>query len=160
MNYLSKMQPIDPHTLFAIFEQGDEQVYKEHGMEEALKNPYVLMGMVLQGMENYYMMDMMYTRQYPKEYANVKQSVKYKYFCRLFSYLNRIDSTKFETFYKIGESFEKESVFISLNQLIEYFEKIEEYEKCAVIKRFQDLLIQTDIDRPIKYQTRALQKLI
>ena len=154
------MQPIDPHTLFSIFEQGDEEVYKEHGVEDALKNPYVLMGMVLRGMENYYMMDMMYTRQYPQEYKRVKEPVKYKYFCKLFTYLKRIDSTKFETFYRIGESFEKESVFLSLNQLLEYFEIIEEYEKCAVIKRFQDLLIETDVNTPLYEKIPVLQKLI
>ena len=154
------MQPIDPHTLFSIFEQGDEEIYKEHGMEDALKNPYVLMGMVLRGVENYYMMDMMYTRQYPQEYKRVRGQVKYKYFCKLFLYLKRIDSSKFETFYRIGESFEKESVFLSLNQLLEYFEVIEEYEKCAVIKRFQDLLIETDINVPLYEKIPVLQKLI
>ena len=51
------MQPVDPHKLFSLFEKGDEEVYKEHGVEEALKNPYVLMGMVLEGMENYQLMD-------------------------------------------------------------------------------------------------------
>ena len=55
------MKPIiDPNTLFSIFEQGDEQVYKEHGMEDHLNNPFVLMGMVLRGVENFHMMDMMY----------------------------------------------------------------------------------------------------
>ena len=25
------MNKLDPHTLFSLFEQGDEEVYKEHG---------------------------------------------------------------------------------------------------------------------------------
>ena len=71
--YLLTMQPLDPHTLFSIFEQGDEMVYKEHGVEDALENPYVLMGMVLRGMENYHIMDTMYRKQYAKQYEKVRK---------------------------------------------------------------------------------------
>ena len=140
MNYLSEMQSLNPHTLFSIFEQGDEEVYKEHGIEDALKNPYVLMGMVMRGVENYFLMDIMYLRQYPEQYKNVRATVKAKYFTNLYNYLTRIDSTKFETFYKIGESFEKDEVSLALDTLRLYFEEVEEYEKCAVIKRFHELL--------------------
>jgi hypothetical protein len=150
MNYLSKMQPIDPHSLFAIFEQGDEQVYKEHGMEDALKNPFVLMGMVMKGVENYYMMDIMYVRQYPAQYKHVREAVKQKYFTKMYNYLTRIDSTKFETFYRIGESFEKDDVFLALDTLKYFFEEIEHYEKCAVIKKFQDLLQETREEAPLR----------
>jgi len=54
------MNKLDPHTLFSLFEQGDEEVYKEHGVEDTLKNPYVLLNMVSRGMENYAVMDMIY----------------------------------------------------------------------------------------------------
>ncbi len=45
------MNRLDPNTLFNIFEQGDEEVYKEHGVEEAQDNPYVLINMVVRGLE-------------------------------------------------------------------------------------------------------------
>jgi len=135
------MQRIDPHTLFSIFEQGDEAVYKEHGLEDALKNPFVLMGMVVRGIENYNIMDMMYSRQYAKDYAKVRKITKYKYLNNLYSYLKRIDSSSFDTVYKIGESFEKDKVNKCLNYLRVYYESLEEYEKCAVIKRYIDLLV-------------------
>ena len=137
------MQPIDPNTLFSIFEQGDEEVYKEHGMEDALKNPFVLMGMVLRGIENYHMMDMMYMRQYPENYKKVRNLTRYKYFNKLFSYLQRIDHTNFNEVYKIGESFDEKEINGGLNYLRLFYEKLEEYEKCAVIKRYIDLLKTT-----------------
>jgi replicative superfamily II helicase len=143
------MQPINPHTLFSIFEQGDEEVYKEHGVEDALKNPYVLMGMVLRGVENYQLMDLMYMRQYQEQYKEVRGKVKYKYFVRLYSYLERIDSIKFETFYRIGEAFAKQEVYMALETLKMYFERLEEYEKCAVIKRFQELLEEATVNLPL-----------
>jgi len=140
--YLLTMQPLDPHTLFSIFEQGDEMVYKEHGVEDALENPYVLMGMVLRGMENYHIMDVMYTKQYPKQYKKVRKMVQYKYFNKLYLYLTRIEKVTLESVYRIGESFEKGSVFLSLDDLRIFFEEIEEYEKCFIVKKFQDLLLE------------------
>jgi hypothetical protein len=138
------MNQLDPHTLFSIFEQGDEQVYKEHGMEDTLNNPFVLMGMVLKGLENFTLMDLMYTRHYGQDYKRVKPTIKHKYYNKLFSYLQRIDSTKFETIHRIGESFDREAVNSSLATLLIYYELIEEYEKCAVIKRYMDLLVQKE----------------
>lgn len=136
------MQYLDPNTLFAIFEQGDEQIYREHGVDDALKNPYVLMGMTVRGVDNYHMMDMMYLRQYPEQYKNVRKAIKYKYFNKLYSYLEKIDSKHFDSIYKVGESFEKGQCFVSLDYMLKYYESLEQYEKCAVIKRFQDLLLR------------------
>ena len=142
ITYLLTMQPLDPHTLFSIFEQGDEMVYREHGVEDALENPYVLMGMVLRGMENYRIMDTMYQKQYPKQYKKVKKMVQYKYFSKLYSYLTRIEKVTAESIFRIGESFEKGSVFLGLDDLRLFFEQLEEYEKCFIIKKFQDLLLE------------------
>ena len=74
------MKQIDKDTLFSIFEQGDEEVYMEHGVKDVLDNPFVLMGMILRGLENFELMDMMYKRNYPEEYENVKNLIKYKYY--------------------------------------------------------------------------------
>ena len=134
------MQPLDPHTLFSIFEQGDEEVYREHNQTEALKNPFVLMGMVVRGVENYYMMDMMYLRHYPDAYKKVRKMIQYKYYNRLYGYLLIINSMSFEDIYAIGESFNTKEVDRGLYTLLYYFEDIEEYEKCAIIKRYRDLL--------------------
>ena len=70
------MQPLDKDTLFSIFEQGDEEVYIEHGVKDVLDNPFVLMGMILRGLENFELMDMMYNRNFPEEYKNVKTIIK------------------------------------------------------------------------------------
>jgi len=135
------MQPLDPHTLFSIFEQGDEEVYKEHGVEEHLDNPFVLMGMVVRGIDNYHMMDLMYMKQYPREYKNVRSLTKYKYYTKLYNYLTSISLNKGLDVYKIGESFETGEAYVGLDTLRVYYEKIEHYEKCATIKLYQDLLI-------------------
>ena len=132
------MNRLDPHILFSIFEQGDEEIYKEHGLESNLKNPFVLIGMVIRGIENYQMMDMMYMKQYPQEYKNVRAITRYKYYNRLYSYLTRIKSDRLDSKFTIGDSFDLDSVKNALDHLRVYYEKLEEYEKCAVIKKFLD----------------------
>ena len=134
------MQPLDKNTLFSIFEAGDEQVYKEHGIEDMLKNPYVLMGMVMQGLQSYFTMDLLYQRNFPKEYKKAAKGIKYTYYNKLYSYLIRIDCDEDQSMYKIGETYEREEVEAALDLLRVYFEEIEEYEKCAVIKKYIDLL--------------------
>lgn len=134
------MQSINPNSLFSIFEQGDEEVYIEHGIQDILNNPYVLMGTVIRGLENFQLMDVMYKRNFPKEYEKVEKVLKYRYYCKLYKYLERIDSSDFDTKHSIGESFDVDSVDFGLNTLRVYFESIEEYEKCVVIKKYLDLL--------------------
>ena len=136
------MQPIDPKTLFSIFEAGDEQVYKENGVEDVLNNPFVLMGTILNGIENYHLMDIMYSRKFGEEYKAVQEQVKHKYFTRMYNYLNRIDTENFEDKHDIGSTFDYNAVTGALVTLLKYFEEIEHYEKCAVIKRYLDYLIE------------------
>jgi len=134
------MQQLDPHTLFSIFEQGDEAVYKENGVEEVLSNPYVLIGMVIRGLENYQIMDNMYLRSYPEQYKEVRDTVKLKYYNGLYQYLTRVDIDTFNPSYTIGESYDSQDVLFGLDTMLYYYEELEMYEKCAVIKKFMDLV--------------------
>ena len=127
------MNKLDPHTLFSIFEKGDEEVYKEHGAEDLLDNPFVLMGMVTRGLESYEMMRMLYLKNYPKEFIKAEPAIKHKYYNRLYKYLLRINLKSIESIYTIGDSYDKKSTSHALNTLLRYFESIEEYEKCQDI---------------------------
>tara|TARA_R110001606_G_scaffold18937_10_gene70358 strand:- start:15618 stop:16070 length:453 start_codon:yes stop_codon:yes gene_type:complete len=140
------MNKLDPHTLFSLFEQGDEEVYKEHGVEDTLKNPYVLLNMVSKGMDNYAIMDMLYKKNYPDTYKNVRKDVQYKYYVRLFRYLERIDVKSIEdNTYTIGESYDLPNLIIRLDDLRAFFERCERYERCGVIKDTIDLLYEQSI---------------
>ena len=134
------MQPLDKNTLFSIFEAGDEEVYKENNVSELLDNPYVLIGMVVRGVQNWHIMDIMYKRSHPKEYSRVRRKVMYKYFVKICGYLERLDINNFKTLYTIGDSYDIKEVKESFDQLLKYFEGIEYYEKCAIVKSYLDLL--------------------
>jgi len=134
------VQKLDPHTLFSIFEQGDEEVYREHNVEDVLKNPYVLIGMVVTGVENFYFMDKLYSLKHREEYGGVRDSIKLKYFSRIYNYLTRVTVEEVKNVYDIGSDFEIDRSISALNELLYFFEKLEHYEKCAVIVKFTDLL--------------------
>ena len=140
------MQKLDPHTLFSIFEQGDEEIYKENNVQDLLDNPYVLIGMVVTGVENFYLIDKMYSLRHPEEYKRVRESIRLKYFRKLFGYLDRISPVEMDVVYRIGSDFELDRSLDALNDLLYYFQNIEQYEKCAVIKKYTDLLINKKLE--------------
>lgn len=144
------MNKLDPHTLFSIFEQGDEEIYKEHGQEEVLKNPFVLMQMVTRGIENYEMMAIIYQKHYPEQFDRIKDLLKLKYYNKLYSYLKRINYNSLENIYKIGDTFEKRQVGEALNTLLEYYERLEEYEKCGEIVKYIQLLVLEEAKNILK----------
>ena len=146
----SNMHKLDPHTLFSIFEQGDEEVYKEHGELEVLKNPFVLMNMVMRGLENYQLMCLMYLKNYPKQFKRVEPTIKYKYYNKLYNYLLRINLKSIESIYTIGDSFEKKQVGDALNELLRYFESIEQYEKCGKIVEYIQMLVLEEAKNILK----------
>lgn len=135
------MNKLDPHTLFSIFEQGDEEIYREHNITGVLDNPYVLIGMVVTGVENFHLIDKMYLLKYGEKYARVRKTVKYKYFNRLYQYLTRVDPNELQDEYTIGDDYEIDRGINSLTDLLFFYQTKEQYEKCIVIKRFNDLLI-------------------
>lgn len=143
------MQPLDKNTLFSIFEQGDEHIYKEHNLEDQLSNPYVLMNMVVRGLENYKIMDQMYLQQYPKQYKATRKSIQYKYFNKLLSYLTRIDVKNFDPKFQIGDSYELMHNVYMLENLMFYYEGLEQYEKCATIKSYVELLETVKVPQEI-----------
>ena len=149
------MNKLDPHTLFSLFEQGDEEVYKEHGVEDTLKNPYVLLNMVSRGMENYAVMDMIYMKNNFKNYDKVRSNVKYKYFTKLFGYLERLDIEDIKAAkFVIGESYDLSTLVHNLDLLRKYFEEFELYERCLVIKNTIDSILSTTIHQ--KYRKKLL----
>tara|TARA_R110000824_G_scaffold18026_1_gene72102 strand:+ start:251 stop:682 length:432 start_codon:yes stop_codon:yes gene_type:complete len=135
------MNKLDPHTLFSIFEQGDEEIYKEHNVTGVLDNPYVLIGMVVTGVENFALIDGMYLLKYKEKYAKVREGIRHKYYIKLFGYLQRLEDSNIEEIYTIGEDYELTRSIDALLELQIYFQKLEYYEKCKVISRFSDLLI-------------------
>ena len=149
MNYLYEMQHLDKNSLFSIFEAGDEAVYEEHNVTHVLDNPYVLMGMVLRGLENWELLSIMYTRTYKEQFLSQEPRIKRLYFNKLCGYLERIGDRDFDTVYDIGDTYESGATIDGLYTLLKYFTDTEQYEKCVVVNKYYDLMSSTIIKREL-----------
>ncbi len=144
------MNKLDPHTLFSIFEQGDEEIYKEHKVTNVLDNPYVIVGMVTRSVQNYYLMEAMYERHYKEAFKEAKKDIKFKYYSKMYQYIQRLKLDKFENIYSIGDSYDLESTIYAFNDILTYFEKIEYYERCALIRDIIDIIESKMLSKELK----------
>lgn len=133
---MAVMKKIDKATLFNIFEVGDEEVYRENGVEDLLHNTYILLGMTIKGVENYFIMEQMYQNRYGETFSTVRDSIKLKYFTGLMRYLERIDLSQSDTLYELKDLFGEQSIEYALTEMVDFFEGVEMYENCALLMKF------------------------
>lgn len=133
------MKKLDTNQLFDIFQMGDEEIYKEHQAEDVLDNSFVLFGMVIKGVENYYIIDQLYKKKYQEQYDSVRDSIKLKYFIGLVRYLERIGEIPEDTLYIIEDEFGLQAIEYALQEMLDLFIEVEHYEKCTVLSKFQRL---------------------
>jgi hypothetical protein len=150
------MNKLDPNKLFNIFNATDESVYEEHNIQHLLQNPYVLMGMVVRGLENYSIIDGMYMMRYKEQYESVREVVKEQFYDRLYNYLLRIDYHNFENTHNISHDYDKTGIHYALNHLLLYYQEKEYYERCALLKNFEDLLRSTFVYPRYDYNIDSL----
>lgn len=133
------MKKLDTNQLFDIFQIEDEEVYKEHRVEDVLDNSFVLFGMVVKGVENYYIIDQLYEKRYGEQYDSVRESIKLKYFTGLVRYLERIEEIPEDTLHIIGDEFGLQAIDYALQEMLDLFIEVEYYEKCTILSKFQQL---------------------
>ena len=139
---ITYMKKIDKTNVFDLFEIQDEQVYQDNGVSDILHDSYVLFGMAIKGVENYYIMEMMYRNRYGQQFDHVQDSIKTKYFIQLMRYISRIDISHVETLYQYKDIFGLQSINYALSQMIELFEQKEMYEYCAVLLKFYNVFFK------------------
>lgn len=135
------MKKLDTDQLFNIFQIGDEEVYREHQSEAVLDNSFVLFGMVVKGVENYYIIDQLYEKRYGQQYDCVRDSIKLKYFIGLMRYLERIEEIPEGTVIALQDEFGLQSINYALQEILDLFIEVEYYEKCTILSKFQQLFL-------------------
>ena len=133
------MKKLNSNDIFNIFSLGDEEVYKEHKMEDIMQDSFVLFGMVIRGVENYFIIDRIYASRYGKDYDSVRDSIKLKYFNGLLNYLERVKISQSDTFLDLMDEFGPQAIKYALEEMLDFYEEREIYEKCAVIFKFYEL---------------------
>jgi hypothetical protein len=132
------MKKLNSDDLFNIFSVGDEEIFKEHKIE-VMDNSFILFGMVVRGVENYYIIDKMYDRRYGEYYISVRDSIKLKYFNGLVNYLERVSAIQSDTVEDLIDEFGPQAINYALEEMLEFYKELEFYEKCAIIFKFYEL---------------------
>jgi hypothetical protein len=134
------MKGMNLDNIFEVFNQGDEQVYEQAGMKFLMKDDTVLLNTVVRGIESFWKLDDIYTNKFPDQYETVRERVKVKYFNKMYKYLTRINLKKLEPFFDTVGDLGYGTVENSLQEYMEHFIELEQYEKCAKIKKVLDVV--------------------
>ena len=136
------MKKLNSDDLFNIFSIGDEEIYKEHKIEDMMDNTFILFGMVVRGVENYFIIDKMYASRFQERYDSVRENIKLKYYNGLVNYLERIEALQSDTVLFLEDEFGSQAIKYALEEMLEFYKELEMYEKCAVIFKFYELFFK------------------
>ena len=136
------MKKLNSDDLFNIFSIGDEEIYKEYKIEDMMDNTFILFGMVVRGVENYFIIDKMYAHRYQERYDSVRENIKLKYFNGLVNYLERIEALQSDTVLFLEDEFGLQAIKYALEEMLEFYKELEMYEKCAIIYKFYELFFK------------------
>ena len=136
------MKKLNSDDLFNIFSIGDEEIYKEHKIEDMMDNTFILFGMIVRGVENYFIIDKMYANRYQERYDSVRENIKLKYFNGLVNYLERVKEIKVDTVEELKDEFGPQAIKYALEEMLEFYKELEMYEKCAIIFKFYELFFK------------------
>ena len=125
-----------PPILLDIFNYSDEQDVKDEGYVGAVmdytKHPYIILGSVIRGVENFYIMCEMFRKQYGDKFDTIEEPLKQKYFDRLYGFLLRFDESNSEHILE-AMRFDRSEVSYALLSMRVHFEEREQYENCVKI---------------------------
>ena len=139
------MKNLDPNKLFELFSKEEE--YQEDIQQKrwiSKDNPFVLMGMIVRGVENYHIItEINNTRSYQKSSSTLKRQhyIKYSYYKSLYKYLERLNINSMLDLEQCLIH-DIEIIDLALNDMRSLFEEFEEYEKCALIRDVQERLLE------------------
>lgn len=136
------MKKLNSDDLFNIFSVGDEEIFKEHKIEDMMDNTFILFGMVVRGVENYFIIDKMYASRYQERYDSVRENIKLKYYNGLVNYLERIKALQSDTVLFLEDEFGSQAIKYALEEMLEFYKELEMYEKCAIIFKFYELFFK------------------
>ena len=142
------MKKLDPDKIFSFFTQ--DEVEPEKFLESREVSDAVILITVVRNIESYYFLDEISERKYGEHYVAVRDKVKTRYFYFLYKLLSRMKLTSIEALQDAMVDLGHGGVGFSLNDLIDFFIEVEEYEKCAYIKRILDICLDIEIPYAIQ----------
>lgn len=133
------MKKLDSKSLFEIFDQGDHDIYTQYDIVGDVDNTFIIFGSVIMGVSNFSLIDQIYSNRYQNHYNNVRQSVQLKYFTTLAKSLHRLGDIPPDTVNSLIDEFKLPTINYALNEMLEVFEQVEQYEQCIIIAKYLQL---------------------
>lgn len=81
---------------------------------------------------------MAYSNRFPGLYESVEEQVKFKIYSRIYNYLSKFSFDNPKALSDMTEVIGLHRVNNSFNSLLNYFIKLEEYEKCILVKNIME----------------------
>ena len=138
------MKNLDPEDLFKVFEMSDEELVSQHDSQAAWDfrhHPFILIGMVIKGLENFEVVSKLYTRREGEAYVQIEDTVQHTYYTSLYKYLYRFNYQSLE-YIESALKHDYSDIESALTHLRTFFESREEFEKSA---RIRDILEAIDL---------------
>jgi len=133
------MKKLDSQNLLKAFSlEGDNT----NELPEVPNDSFILFGTVLRGVESFYIIDQLYQMRYKDQYELVREKIKLKYFTGLMKYIDRIDDMRVDTVMYIEDEFGGQAIKYALEEMLQFFEQIEHYEECIILKKYFDIFLQ------------------
>lgn len=130
------MKKLDSQNLFAAFSlEGDNT----NELPPVPNDAFILFGTVIKGVESFYIIDQLYQMRYPQQYKLVQEKIKLKYFTGLMKYIHRIDNISVDTVMYLEDEFGGQAIKYALEEMLQFFEQIEHYEECIILKKYFDI---------------------
>jgi hypothetical protein len=129
---------INPDYLFGLFDT-IKASNEESADFEPMEHPYILMGLIISGVKSFDAIASMYYQAHPKEFKRVYERVQNKYYDRLYSFIEILDPSLYYHLYECNNH-GLPNVQKTLSRFIREFERSEEYERCARVKKLLDAL--------------------
>jgi hypothetical protein len=136
------MKKITTQHVINSFEQDYYLGFKDRKNAGSLTPNQTLLKNATLGVEKYELLHVIYSRAYGETYSKISESVKDRYFNKMFSYLEKVDLSDIDSLLEIIPSLDENTIKKSFSKLLYYFQDLEEYEKCAVVKKVLDNLIK------------------
>jgi hypothetical protein len=134
---------MDINKVFDLFEEKDS-INNPTTKLDLTESPVMWIGMFKKLVMNYkvfsqQLISMFSSVEPPLDIDDIKKASSYMVYTRAFDYISKLDisnPTHIECLKMYSDDKLKQSINISLH----YYESLEEYEKCAVLKKIQDVM--------------------
>lgn len=139
------MKGLDGDSLFSIFDTPHHEVFEDSRTVGTQVSNFIVMGTVIRGVENYFLIDQLYANRYKDRYFSVRDSLRLKYFIQLVDYLQRVKEFDSKTASMLLDEFGVAAIVYAFQHLLTFLEELEMYERCILVKKYLDIFLEDSL---------------